>query len=198
MISEGVFMGSGRTSPRPRERIVATARNLFHQHGIRGVGIDTIAEAAATNKTTLYRHFNSKDELIIECLRSRAEEGRQFWAEIEASSPEDALAQLRFWVGRVAMRLVNDCRGCEFTNAAVELTEEDHPARKFVGDIKTEYRDWLAKLCRKAGIPRGELLADTLSLLLEGARTSRQSVGPEGPSSQFQAVAEAIIESYRR
>jgi len=191
-------MGSGRTSPRPRERIVATARNLFHQHGIRGVGIDTIAEAAATNKTTLYRHFNSKDELIIECLRSRAEEGRQFWAEIEASSPEDALAQLRFWVGRVAMRLVNDCRGCEFTNAAVELTEEDHPARKFVGDIKTEYRDWLAKLCRKAGIPRGELLADALSLLLEGARTSRQSVGPEGPSSQFQAVAEAIIESYRR
>jgi len=191
-------MGSGRTSPRPRERIVATARNLFHQHGIRGVGIDTIAEAAATNKTTLYRHFNSKDELIIECLRSRAEEGRQFWAEIEASSPEDALAQLRFWVGRVAMRLVNDCRGCEFTNAAVELTEEDHPARKFVGDIKTEYRDWLAKLCRKAGIPRGELLADTLSLPLEGARTSRQSVGPEGPSSQFQTIAEAIIESFRR
>jgi len=191
-------MGSGRTSPRPRERIVATARNLFHRHGIRGVGIDTIAEAAATNKTTLYRHFNSKDELIIECLRSRAEEGRQFWAEIEASSPEDALAQLRFWVGRVAMRLVNDCRGCEFTNAAVELTEEDHPARKFVGDIKTEYRDWLAKLCRKAGIPRGELLADALSLLLEGARTSRQSVGPEGPSSQFQTIAEAIIESFRR
>jgi AcrR family transcriptional regulator len=198
MISEGVFMGSGRTSPRPRERIVATARNLFHQHGIRGVGIDTIAEAAATNKTTLYRHFNSKDELIIECLRSRAEEGRQFWAEIEASSPEDGLAQLRLWVGRVAMRLVNDCRGCEFTNAAVELTEEDHPARKIVGDIKTEYRDWLAKLCRKAGIPRGELLADTLSLLLEGARTSRQSVGPEGPSSQFQTIAEAIIESFRR
>jgi len=191
-------MGSGRTSPRPRERIVATARNLFHQHGIRGVGIDTIAEAAATNKTTLYRHFNSKDELIIECLRSRAEEGRQFWAEIEASSPEDGLAQLRFWVGRVAMRLVNDCRGCEFTNAAVELTEEDHPARKFVGDIKTEYRDWLAKLCRKAEIPRGEFLADTLTLLLEGARTSRQSVGPEGPSSQFQTIAEAIIESFRR
>jgi AcrR family transcriptional regulator len=198
MISEGVFMGSGRTSPRPRERIVATARNLFHQHGIRGVGIDTIAEAAATNKTTLYRHFNSKDELIIECLRSRAEEGRQFWAEIEASSPEDGLAQLRFWVARVAMRLVNDCRGCEFTNAAVELTEEEHPARKIVGDIKTEYRDWLAKLCRNAGIPRGELLADTLTLLLEGARTSRQSVGPEGPSCQFQTIAEAIIESFRR
>lgn len=134
----------------------------------------------------------------MECLRSRAEEARQSWAEIEASSPEDGLAQLRFWLARVAKRLANDCRGCEFTNAAVELTEEDHPARKFIEDIKTEYRDWLAKLCRKAGIARAELLADTLSILLEGARASRQSVGPEGPSSRFQAMAEAIIESFRR
>ena len=191
-------MQSGRTSPRPRERIVSTARDLFHRRGIRAVGIDTIAEVAGTNKTTLYRHFISKDDLIMECLRSRAEEARQSWAEIEASSPEDGLAQLRFWVGRVAKRLVNDCRGCEFTNAAVELTEEDHPARKFIEDIKTEYRDWLAKLCRKAGIARAELLADTLSILLEGARASRQSVGPEGPSSRFLAMAEAIIESFRR
>jgi len=191
-------MESGRTSPRPRERIVSTARDLFHRRGIRAVGIDTIAEVAGTNKTTLYRHFASKDDLIMECLRSRAEEARQSWAEIEASSPEDGLAQLRFWLARVAKRLANDCRGCEFTNAAVELTEEDHPARKFIEDIKTEYRDWLAKLCRKAGIARAELLADTLSILLEGARASRQSVGPEGPSSRFQAMAEAIIESFRR
>ncbi|HWO00619.1 MAG TPA: TetR/AcrR family transcriptional regulator [Blastocatellia bacterium] len=191
-------MQSGRTSPRPRERIVSTARDLFHRRGIRAVGIDTIAEVAGTNKTTLYRHFISKDDLIMECLRSRAEEARQSWAEIEASSPEDGLAQLRFWLARVAKRLANDCRGCEFTNAAVELTEEDHPARKFIEDIKTEYRDWLAKLCRKAGIARAELLADTLSILLEGARASRQSVGPEGPSSRFLAMAEAIIESFRR
>ena len=191
-------MEGGRTPPRPRERIVSTARDLFHRRGFRAVGIDTIAEVAGTNKTTLYRHFISKDDLIMECLRSRAEEARQSWAEIEASSPEDGLAQLRFWLARVAKRLANDCRGCEFTNAAVELTEEDHPARKFIEDIKTEYRDWLAKLCRKAGIARAELLADTLSILLEGARASRQSVGPEGPSSRFLAMAEAIIESFRR
>jgi AcrR family transcriptional regulator len=171
---------------------------LFHRRGIRAVGIDTIAEMANTNKTTLYRHFTSKDDLIMECLRSRAEEARQSWAEIEASNPEDGLAQLRFWVVRVLKRLANDCRGCEFTNTAVELTEEDHPARTFIGDFKTEYRNWLAKLCHKAGIARAELLADTLSILLEGVRSSRQNVGPAGPSSQFQAMAEAIIESFRR
>lgn len=190
-------MEGGPVSARPRERIVSTARDLFHRHGIRGVGVDTIAEVAGTNKMTLYRHFNSKDELILECLRSRAEEARLSWAAIEASNPEDGLAQLNFWVARVAQRLPDDRRGCEFTNAAVELTEEDHPVRKFIGDFKTEYRDWLAKLCRKAGVARAELLADTLSVLLDGVRSSRQSAGPQGPSSQFQAMAEAIIESFR-
>ena len=54
---------------RPRERIIKTARDLFRRHGIRGVGVDTIAEKAGTNKMTLYRHFGSKDELVIACLR---------------------------------------------------------------------------------------------------------------------------------
>jgi len=61
---------------RPRDRIVGTARSLFHKLGFRGVGVDTIAEEAGTNKMTLYRHFDSKDDLIVECLRSAAMEAR--------------------------------------------------------------------------------------------------------------------------
>ncbi len=61
---------------RPRERIIATARELFRKHGIRGIGVDAIAEFAGTNKMTLYRHFGSKDDLVVACLRSVAAEGR--------------------------------------------------------------------------------------------------------------------------
>src|ERR1700734_2528605 len=61
--------------PRPRERILAAARDLFHRNGIRGVGVDAIAEAAGTNKMTLYRHFDSKDDLVVAYLRSIAAEG---------------------------------------------------------------------------------------------------------------------------
>jgi AcrR family transcriptional regulator len=191
-------MQRARTVPRPRERIVTTARGLFHELGIRAVGIDTIAEVAGTNKTTLYRHFTSKDDLITECLRSRAQEARHWWAVLEARSPGDGPSQLRCWVAGVAKRLEDDSRGCAFANAAVELTEEEHPARKFIADFKTEYRDWLAKLCRGAGVKKAELLADTLMILLDGALTNRQSVGPRGPSSQFRAMSEAIIDSFRR
>jgi len=57
----------------PRERILATAVELFYRHGIRAVGVDSIAEAAGTNKMTLYRHFTSKDELVAEYLRRLAD-----------------------------------------------------------------------------------------------------------------------------
>ena len=53
---------------KPRDRIFACAQDLFHRKGIRGVGVEAIAEAAGTSKMALYRHFDSKDELIIEYL----------------------------------------------------------------------------------------------------------------------------------
>ena len=57
------------TLPPPRERILAVARELFYRRGIHAVGVDAIAEAAGTNKMTLYRHFASKDALVAACLR---------------------------------------------------------------------------------------------------------------------------------
>ena len=62
----------GLTALKPRERIISTARELFRKCGIRGIGVDAIAEAAGTNKMTLYRHFGSKDELIAELFVTRS------------------------------------------------------------------------------------------------------------------------------
>jgi AcrR family transcriptional regulator len=185
------------TRARPRDRIAGAARGLFHKHGIRGIGVDAIAEAAGTNKMTLYRHFGSKDDLIIRCLRDAALEAEAWWAELESNHPGDPLGQLHAWVRGGAECVFDDDRGCDLANAAVELAETDHPARRVIEEIKTEHRNRLAGLCRAAGIAEGELLADTLSLLLEGARVSRQSVGVEGPSAKFVGMCEAIIASFQ-
>src|SRR6516162_2448855 len=63
----------------PRERILAVAADLFYRHGIRAIGVEAIAEAAGTNKMTLYRHFASKDELVAEYLRHLAEKAGAAW-----------------------------------------------------------------------------------------------------------------------
>src|SRR5690242_21813648 len=82
----------------PRERILAAAAELFYRHGIRAVGVEAIAEAADTNKMTLYRHFASKDELVAECLRRFAARADGMWDAIVAAHPNDPHAQLRAWL----------------------------------------------------------------------------------------------------
>ena len=72
----------------------------------------------------------------------------------------------------------------------------DHPARRLIEQCKTAHRDRLVKICKAAGIAQADLLADTLSLLLEGARVSRQSVGAEGPSARFLRMSEAVISAF--
>src|SRR5437660_11134661 len=72
---------STNTDAAPRERILTSALDLFYGHGIHAVGVEAIAEAAATNKITLYRHFGSKDELVAECLRRLATDTDRRWEE---------------------------------------------------------------------------------------------------------------------
>jgi AcrR family transcriptional regulator len=181
---------------KPRERIISTARDLFRKHGIRGIGVDAIADMAGTNKMTLYRHFGSKDDLVVACLREVARDAEAIWNGFEAAHPDDALAQLHAWVRCGAECASGDGRGCDLVNAAVELAESDHPARCVIEEFKTAQRDRLARLCRNAGIAKADLLADTLSLLLEGARVSRQSAGVEGPCARFIAIGEAVIAAF--
>jgi AcrR family transcriptional regulator len=180
---------------RPKERIVDTAQDLFREHGIKGIGVDAIAEAAGTNKMTLYRHFGSKDELIAECMRDQARKAEEKWSEIICANP-DPLMCLHAWVRLVAKKITAEHRGCDLANAAVEIPDPSHPARKVVDEFKRTQRNRLVELCRAAGAGAPEQLADSLWLLLEGARVSRQTVGPEGPSARFIEIAEAVIGSY--
>jgi AcrR family transcriptional regulator len=183
---------------KPRERIIAAARDLFRKHGIRGVGVDSIAEAAGTNKMTLYRHFNSKDELVATCLREVACGHDAVWKELEARNPGDARAQLSAWIRGGTGCANADRRGCDLANAAVELAETNDLARSVIEEFKTGQRNRLADLCRRAGIADAEVLADALLLLREGASVNSQSVGPDGPWSRATATAEAMIEAFAR
>ena len=88
--------------------MLAVAGDLFYRHGIRAVGVEAIAEAAGTNKMTLYRHFASKDELVAEYLRQSAKgEADACWDRFEQAHPGDPLAQLRAWLKEMAEHVAN-------------------------------------------------------------------------------------------
>jgi AcrR family transcriptional regulator len=184
------------TAERPRERIVACALDLFHRNGIRGVGVEAIVEAAHTNKMTLYRHFDSKDDLILEYLNYKGRKTDETWAKIETTWPGDPVSQLYGLIRQAAKSIAEDERGCDLANAAVELTEQGHPGLKVIEDFKVQHRDRLAKLCKAAGASQPDLLADSLMLLVEGARVSRRSVGVGGPSANLVRTSDAVITSF--
>ena len=178
----------------PRDRILAAAGDLFYRHGIRAVGVDAIAEAAGTNKMTLYRHFLSKDELVAEYLRQSARVTDASWESLENAYPGDPLAQLRAWFKDMADHVASaDLRGCPLANAAVELPEKDHPARAVIVACKSAMQAKIVALCGDAGLSEPELLAEELNLLLEGARVTAQSVTAEGLGARLARMGEAII-----
>ncbi|HXT09273.1 MAG TPA: TetR/AcrR family transcriptional regulator [Roseiarcus sp.] len=188
--------GEGPCTPKPRDRIVATAQDLFHRHGIRGVGVETIAEAAGTNKMTLYRHFDSKDELILEYLNYKGKKSEEIWADIERESPGDPAGQLHGFLDRVAHFIAEDERGCDLANAAIELTQEGHPGLRVIEEFKRRQRERLVDLCAAAGASEPALLADALVLLIEGARVTRRNVGVCGPSAHLVQTARGVLASF--
>jgi AcrR family transcriptional regulator len=183
----------------PRSRILVAAADLFYRHGIRAVGVEAIAEAADTNKMTLYRHFASKDELVAEYLRQSANAADGCWERFAQAHPGDPLAQLGAWLQEMARHLAEpNERGCALANAAIELPEKDHPARRVIEEYKKAQRTRLARLAEEAGLSEPEMLADELHLLLEGARVTAQSVGTEGLAARLLHMGEAMIAAHRR
>jgi AcrR family transcriptional regulator len=181
----------------PRARILAAAGELFYRDGIRAVGVDAIAEAAGTNKMTLYRHFASKDELVAEYLRQSAHAADECWQRFAQAHPGDPLAQLRAWLEEMAGHLAEpDERGCALANAAIELPDKDHPARRVIEEFKRAHRMRLVRLSQDADLSEPELLADELHLLLEGARVTAQSVGTEGLAARLLRMGEAMIAAH--
>jgi AcrR family transcriptional regulator len=181
----------------PRARILRAAAELFYRHGIRAVGVDAIAEAADTNKMTLYRHFASKDELVAEYLRESASGADGCWERFARANPDDPLAQLCAWLDEMARHLAEPHeRGCALANAAIELPEKDHPARRVIEEYKRAQRTRLVRLSEAAGLTEPEMLADELHLLLEGARVTAQSVGTEGLAARLLYMGKAMIAAH--
>ena len=182
-----------------RTRILDAADELFRRVGIRGVGVEAIAEAAGTNKMTLYRHFESKDDLIAEWVRRIVEKKEAEWDEIAAAHPGDPEAQLVDWSRRVAKKFAEmEDRGSALGNALAELPEADHPARRVIDEHRLREHGRILRVCREARFPEPELAADQFYMLLEGAKACVQCIGLRRVGEHLMRSVDALIAARRR
>lgn len=159
----------------PREQIIETATRLFTEHGFHATGIDIIIKESGVAKRTLYRHFQSKEDLIVAVLRQYNDNfSRALIDKIESQSsdPREKLLYL--------FDAVNDWFhsagffGCMFINAIGEYSARDTQIRDVCKDFKASVRAYIESLCREAGLKSPDELAKKLALLIEGAIVTAQ------------------------
>lgn len=122
-----------------RRRLLDTASELFYAEGIHAVGIDRIIATAGVTRATLYRHFPSKDDLVVAYLTAVDE---AFRARTDATRGQSKSADET--IRAIGQSIAGDIRrpgfrGCAFLNAAAEYPEPTHPVHQAV----LEHRDWL-------------------------------------------------------
>jgi AcrR family transcriptional regulator len=157
-------MPSPAKKPDMKQRILETADRLFYLHGIRAIGVDTVAAEIGISKRTLYNHFPSKDELIKAYLGRRAV--------TMPASDKSPIDQILGTFDSLERRFgARDFRGCPFVNAVAELGAEDHAVRRIATSFKDGRRARFRELLLQLGATDAdaERLATQLQLLVDGA-----------------------------
>ena len=192
--------------PRVRDRIFETASELFYRHGIRAVGVDSIAQEAGTNKMSFYRSFPSKDDLVAEYLRRQQDGYFQWWDAAIAPHAGNARRQIEALfeayldLARFKAKADSGCktsRGCALGNAAVEIPEDNTVLGEIVHAYKAEIRCRLRKLARDAGARDPEALGDALMLLMEGGYYTRLTFPQNsGPVAGIAKAVRALVDAH--
>jgi AcrR family transcriptional regulator len=181
-----------------RERILDTAYDLFSRHGIRAVGVDRIIATSGVAKMSLYRHFHSKDALVLAFLQEREKRWTMEWLHAEASSrAEDGAGRMLaiFDVFDDWFRQ-NDFEGCSFINVLLEFSEDGHPIRQATTEHLANIRGLLQQFADDAGVADPEGVARQWHILMKGSIVAAGE-GDREAARRARALGELLLERER-
>lgn len=165
----------------PRERILQAAETLFYQEGITRVTVDAIAEKAESTKMTLYRHFASKEALVLAWITLLTEDYNQQWEGLAENLAKKPVAQIMGFAHYLRDNLAGTLqRGCPFTNTLAETTGQFPEIRELIFAHKNKQFQRLVMLCTEAGVADPQAQAKEITLILEGLQVVAQNNAFEG------------------
>jgi AcrR family transcriptional regulator len=180
-----------------RERILDAAYELFSRRAIRDVGVDEVIERAGVAKATLYRHFSSKDDLVIAFLERREERWTLAWVEAEArrrgTTPEEQLLAIFEVFDEWFQR--DDFEACSFINVLLEMGPA-HPAGQASVRHLANIRTVVARLADEAALRDPESFARSWHILMKGSIVSATE-GDAQAAERAQSMARLLIEQHR-
>jgi AcrR family transcriptional regulator len=180
-----------------RDRILDTSYELFSRHGVRAVGVDELIAQAGVAKATLYRHFPSKDELVIAFLERREQRWTHEWVEAEArrraTDPEGQLLAIFDAFGEWFR--TEDFEACSFINVLLELGPR-HPAGTACVQHLENIRSIVRRLAEEAGLRDPVAFAHSWHILMKGSIVAAAE-GDVDAAARAQAMARRLIDDHR-
>ncbi|WP_191084248.1 TetR/AcrR family transcriptional regulator [Roseococcus microcysteis] len=179
--------------PSAADRIQDAARALFERQGIRATGVEEVCRVAGATKMSLYRNFPSKDALVAAILAEDAAEHDAWVAESVAKAP-DAEGRLHALIEAMAVEVETPgvC-GCPMLLAQAEFRDPEHPTYQVVAEFKRGHHARIEALAAQAGAASPALLADHLSVLIEGAIAARSYLGEPRAAASLRQCGAALI-----
>ena len=177
----------------PRERLLDAAARIFYAEGINTVGVARIVEEAAVTLATFYRHFPSKQDLILAYLQ-RVHDDFDSRAAAAREAARDPGDMLRLIGNNITAQLFEpDFRGCAFINAASEFEDPEGPIMRAVLTHRTWFHDLVRDTFASAGHPQPDLAASRYVMLRDGATTAGHLGDPSQARDAFdRSVADLL------
>jgi AcrR family transcriptional regulator len=182
------------SAPDARERLLNAAYHLFSRRGIQAVGIEAIISESGVARQTLYRHFASKDALVLAFLDRRRQVWLEGWLVNEVESrtedPGERLLTIFDVFGEWFAR--EDFEGCSFINVMLETAENDHPVHVAAAEHLENIRAWVRGVAKQAGVEDPEALSHTWHLLMKGSIVHAEQGDPHA-AVRAKALAQTAL-----
>ena len=183
-----------------RERLVAAAVDLFYRNGFGAVGVDRVIAAAGVTKTTFYKHFEGKDDLMVAAVRRRDQwESGAWFRAYEKIAGNDPAKQLLAMLDVMDLWFNDpDFHGCMFLNTAMEFPNPHDPVHQAAAEHKRATREYWRDLAKAAGADGAgaETFADCYAALIEGALILRQTHGRNDAARAVRPAVEQLMKLY--
>lgn len=181
-----------------RSRLVEAANRRFYKDGFRGVGIDQVLSDVGISKTAFYKHFESKNELVLEVLAQQDQWLRSTLATmVRERGGENPLGQLRALFDVVEEIIESDeYQGCFFVNVAMEFPLPHDPAHVAAARNKEAIAAFVEGIAKAAGAPDPRILAMELCMIMDGAYVTRQVTGDPETIDVARQLAERSIQTH--
>lgn len=182
-----------RQNGAPRDRLLATAAELFYREGIHGVGVDRILREAAITRATMYRHFAGKEDLVLAYLQGEDAYLRGLFEEAAAQIDDPQQLVDAVIAGIAADVGTRHDRGCPFINAAAEYPDAQGPVRQLISRHREWFRGTLEHVATAAGLAAPDEVAASLVMLRDAALVGGYLDGDERVGPAFERTAKQIV-----